>query len=362
MTALPTALSLSDSFTKVGAVAAFVALVGIAILALLFFSQARELKRLREWAGRAPERAAELEQRVTAGATARVQQAPAVPPVRQVPRTTPVVARPAAASAVGVATRVVPTPPGEDAQAAVKDAGQAQKDADQVTPKSPDEAGVIAPLTAAGAAVPSSSSPGGTVPPAASPPASIAGTGPLTDPGASAPDTGQTEVSPGGAPSTPAGSSGTAVSPAGVISTGEISPGTPGARPAGADSREGWDAVRAKTPSAQPAPSSETPASPDTPPSSSSSPAPPIPAPAAPATAAAAARAQAGQAAATGRPQRPHALPPRPASSVGESRVRRLALPLWVKRSARSPSRVLGVGIRRALRRAPVAPRPAPRC
>jgi len=54
------ALSLSSSFTQIGAIAAFAALVGIAALALLFFSQARELKRLREWAGRAPERAAEL--------------------------------------------------------------------------------------------------------------------------------------------------------------------------------------------------------------------------------------------------------------------------------------------------------------
>ena len=70
-----------------------------AILALLVFSQARELKRLREWAGRAPERSAELEQRVSALAAARVQQAaPPVPPVRQVPRATPVIARPVAAA------------------------------------------------------------------------------------------------------------------------------------------------------------------------------------------------------------------------------------------------------------------------
>ncbi len=83
MTALPVALSLSDTFTKIGAVAAFAALAGIAILALLVFSQARELKRLREWAGRAPERATELEQRVSAGAAARVQQTPPpVPPCR----------------------------------------------------------------------------------------------------------------------------------------------------------------------------------------------------------------------------------------------------------------------------------------
>ncbi|MGA8365114.1 MAG: hypothetical protein WB709_11420, partial [Solirubrobacteraceae bacterium] len=53
------ALSLSSSFTQIGAIAAFAALVGIAVLSLLVFTQARELKRLREWAGRAPERSAE---------------------------------------------------------------------------------------------------------------------------------------------------------------------------------------------------------------------------------------------------------------------------------------------------------------
>ncbi|MGA9875966.1 MAG: hypothetical protein WBQ21_09160, partial [Solirubrobacteraceae bacterium] len=64
--ALPLALSLSSTFTKVGALAAFAALLGISILSLLAFAQAREIKRLREWAGRAPERASELEQRVSA--------------------------------------------------------------------------------------------------------------------------------------------------------------------------------------------------------------------------------------------------------------------------------------------------------
>ncbi len=114
---LPFALSLSSTFTKVGAIAAFAAVVGIAILSLLVFSQARELKRLREWAGRAPERAADLEQRVTAAAAVRVQQqspavqqqSPAVQPVRTVAQAAPAQAR-AAADGAGPATRVVATP------------------------------------------------------------------------------------------------------------------------------------------------------------------------------------------------------------------------------------------------------------
>jgi hypothetical protein len=119
MTALPLALSLSSTFTKIGAIAAFAALVGIAILSLLVFSQARELKRLREWAGRAPERAADLEQRVSNNAAARLQQqVPGGQAVRPVPRSAPIQAQAAAAGA-GPATRVVGAP-----QVAVVPAGQ----------------------------------------------------------------------------------------------------------------------------------------------------------------------------------------------------------------------------------------------
>jgi hypothetical protein len=127
MTAPLLALSLSNTVLKAGALAAFAALVGIAVLSLLVFSQARELKRLREWAGRAPERAAELEQRVSAEAAARAQRT--VPPRpggvvgTPIPRATPVVARAAApvtgqTQAVAVAAGAAPV-----AQPAVAGAG-----------------------------------------------------------------------------------------------------------------------------------------------------------------------------------------------------------------------------------------------
>jgi hypothetical protein len=45
---------------QVGAYLGLAAFLGLAILALLYFSQARDVKRLRDWAGRAPERAADL--------------------------------------------------------------------------------------------------------------------------------------------------------------------------------------------------------------------------------------------------------------------------------------------------------------
>ena len=122
------ALSLSNTFTKIGALAAFAGLIGIAVLSLLFFSQARELKRLREWAGRAPERSAELEQRVSAAAAARVQQP--VPAVRPVPRAVPISARPPgaapAATQVAAGAQRPPVPvPGQAVTAAGTLAGSA---------------------------------------------------------------------------------------------------------------------------------------------------------------------------------------------------------------------------------------------
>src|SRR6202035_623376 len=103
MTSLPLALSLTGCSTRVGAIVAFAAVLGVAILSLLVFSQARELKRLRDWAGRAPERAADLEHRVTTAA-ARVQER--APGAQQPARpAAPVPGR--AVAAAGPATRVV---------------------------------------------------------------------------------------------------------------------------------------------------------------------------------------------------------------------------------------------------------------
>jgi hypothetical protein len=115
MTALPLALSLSDSFTKVGAIAAFAGLLGIALLALLFFAQARELKRLRAWVEAEPERAAEREQRIGAAVALRIQRATAQmarPPARAVsaaPAAMSVVAKTPALSLMPAAPVVIAT-------------------------------------------------------------------------------------------------------------------------------------------------------------------------------------------------------------------------------------------------------------
>jgi hypothetical protein len=62
------AFSLQDEVEKWGAYVGIAAFLGLAVLSLLYFAQAREVKRLRDWAGRAPERAAEVEARVVAQA------------------------------------------------------------------------------------------------------------------------------------------------------------------------------------------------------------------------------------------------------------------------------------------------------
>src|SRR3954468_8791100 len=79
---VPFAITLSDLIEKGGAYAGIAAFFGLAVLAVLYFANARELKRLREWAGRAPERAQELEERVMAQAeeARRVRAQPQAPP------------------------------------------------------------------------------------------------------------------------------------------------------------------------------------------------------------------------------------------------------------------------------------------
>lgn len=71
------ALSFQGQVEKYGVYVGVAAFFGLAVLSLLYFSQARELKRLREWAGRAPERARELEERVVAEAEAAAAARPA---------------------------------------------------------------------------------------------------------------------------------------------------------------------------------------------------------------------------------------------------------------------------------------------
>src|SRR3954451_21744202 len=82
MTALAAALSIQDKVQHYGSYAGVAAVFGLGILSLLYFAQAREVKRLREWAGRAPERPTQLEARaIDAAEEKRAVPAAAAAPV-----------------------------------------------------------------------------------------------------------------------------------------------------------------------------------------------------------------------------------------------------------------------------------------
>src|SRR4051795_10502794 len=99
------ALSIQDQVEKYGAYVGIAAFFGLAVLSLLYFAQAREVKRLREWAGRAPERAREVEERAIAQAEAARRQPPIEPPAAA-PQ--PVAAAPGAGGRSGTVGPAVP--------------------------------------------------------------------------------------------------------------------------------------------------------------------------------------------------------------------------------------------------------------
>jgi hypothetical protein len=85
---------------EIGSYAGLAAIPGLAILSALYFSQARDVRRLRDWAGRAPERASEQAQggRVLPRPATQAGAAQPAQPVAQP------VAQPAAAAATGAAS------------------------------------------------------------------------------------------------------------------------------------------------------------------------------------------------------------------------------------------------------------------
>src|SRR5688500_16670005 len=137
MGSLVLAFSLDKQIEQAGAIAGLAAIVGLAILSLLYFAQSREVKRLREWAGRAPERDAELQQRVAEDAARRASGGPVTP--------APAAPRPAGANVPATAA----------AQAAAKPATPAPAPANPATPG-----------TAAAPAPGQPPKPGATAPPA----------------------------------------------------------------------------------------------------------------------------------------------------------------------------------------------------
>src|SRR5262245_51010508 len=165
--ALLFAFSIQEQVEKYGAYVGLAAFLGLAVLSLLYFAQARELKRLRDWAGRAPERAAELQARVVAQAEEALN-APEVEPTVQrsdpQPAAAPGNGRPAGAPAL------IPMGP-RPAVAMAAAAARAAAAPPTVTEEPPAEAGT--------AVVPAGDEPGDGAPPAAAvvPPGDESGDG-----------------------------------------------------------------------------------------------------------------------------------------------------------------------------------------
>ena len=123
--AILSALSVSHFINSVGAKAGFAAIIGLALLVLLFFAQMRETARLREDAQDAADHVAQLEQRLATlarGVAASGQNQPAQTQSAPAPSAATVAPRPASAAAAAAApSRRVPCP--AVAQAPVAPAG-----------------------------------------------------------------------------------------------------------------------------------------------------------------------------------------------------------------------------------------------
>ncbi len=73
--------------TEIGSYAGLAAFLGLGVLALLSFSQARDIRRLREWAGSAPERDTERKEATSEAAAARAEELRRLEDARDAERT-----------------------------------------------------------------------------------------------------------------------------------------------------------------------------------------------------------------------------------------------------------------------------------
>jgi len=200
----------------IGAYAGFAAIVGLAILSALYFSQARDVRRLREWAGRAPERASQ------GTAVPGAQPAPAVRP--EGPGQASGTQQPASPATGGPQPSLAGGAPPVGALAPAS--GQAVTAAGQPATA---QAAAVGAKPAVAAAAPASSATSTQAPPAATkaPPVPGAAASPAEAPAAPA-GTAEAPAAPAEAPAAPAG---TAEAPAAAGGP----PALPGAVPLGAE-------------------------------------------------------------------------------------------------------------------------------
>jgi hypothetical protein len=223
---------LPEIVQDIGAYAGIASVVGLALLSALYFSQARDVKRLREWAGRAPERSEQGAPVVPGRVVAQPQPPKAATTPPQVPGKPvapgkPAAATPAAAAAAGAGAATAqqskpsgaPVSVGQNANAGGPSDGAAEEgeSTDAETAAQPATAAAAAASGAASAASPSApATPGTPASPGAPSP------GPRSTPGGPSPgvpakpgdpSTPGGPTSPGTAPPSSAGSSSPPSSP-----------------------------------------------------------------------------------------------------------------------------------------------------
>jgi hypothetical protein len=181
-----------EAIQDVGAYAGFAAVIGLAVLAALYFSQARDVRRLREWAGRAPERAAEQAVQSPEQAAQEATRPAASGAVKAIPAAKPATpgapapGKPATAAGAEGKPAGAPAIPGKpDEKKPATAPGAAPPVPATAAAAAKATPGVPAPATAAAAPAkdkPASDGPADGTAPAPKPATAAAGTAPATSP------------------------------------------------------------------------------------------------------------------------------------------------------------------------------------
>jgi len=212
-----------DAIQEVGSYAGFAAVIGLAVLSALYFSQGRDVRRLREWAGRAPERSAEqaaLQTQETEVPEQAAREAARPLPsgaVRPIPAVKPAGPKPAEAGKPGAPEQ--PAEAGKDAEPG--------KPAEAKPGEPAKPPGVPAPATAAASDKKAAPGPAGAPPVPAT--AAAAAAKPATGPAPATPAAAPAKGTPG-APAKPLGAP--APAPAAASPSPAAIPGRPPAVPA----------------------------------------------------------------------------------------------------------------------------------
>jgi hypothetical protein len=211
---------LPEIVQEIGAYAGMASVVGLAVLSALYFSQARDVKRLREWAGRAPERSEQGAPALPGKVVAQPQQTATPVPTPPAAAPPPVPGKPGTPAKPSPGRPAPATPAGQAAPAAAAATGAGPATAQQSKPTgAPVPVGQNANAGAAAASVPANS--GESKPGEGKPGEGAQESAAPTAPG------GAPATAVGGAPATAAGASSSGSGPSASASPAAPSPPAP---------------------------------------------------------------------------------------------------------------------------------------